>query len=162
MAWHVGLAGFIYSQCVIIVLYQNIRCWHRCERMYLTYQGRLVPSARPLWITTSAWNVNVKWVTMTGPRYTIPKHRYSHHPSPQLQLWCLHYDEWIYNDEFTVYMWGDMYSLLSIKCTAGSCALWQTAPPLSSAKVLLHKLQIHTFILLGKWFRNGETLHSAL
>lgn len=61
----------------------------------------------------------------------------THHPSPQLWLHCLHDDEWIYNDECTVYMWADMYSLLSIPRLAGSCL-----------RVMLLKCRFHKYICL--------------
>ena len=133
-AWHVGIAGFIYSRRVILVPYRTSDAGSRRERMYPAQRRPSAPSARTLWITTSAWNVNVEWLSVTANAGLSPS------LTAAVVMFTLSVNGYTMTNVLYT-RWGDMYSLLSINCL--SCCV--------NCRSVLPRLQIsvHSFNLGG-------------
>ena len=150
-AWHAGIAGFIYSRHVILVPYQTIRWWHRWRSGCLGRSRGRWAQPGPLWLTASAWNVNVRWVSATAGQ---PRLRSD--PDVYVTMNYMPVNEYTMTD--LLYTHG----LICIVYFQLNHSCGQTVTPCCSSPIhkpfsLLPRLEISVpFILLGKWIRNSE------
>lgn len=151
-----GIAGFIYSRRVILMPYRTSDAGIGASGCICHSKGLSAPSARTLWITTSAWNVNVEWVSATA---SVPEH-----------CWTLTIPR--HSCDSNVYIMMNEYTMMNVLYTCGVICIvyfllnvpqtpvhWHHAVQVSSAKVFYQGykfLYIYFTWQFGK-FRHWDT-----